>query len=106
MLSRTASELYWMARFLERAENTARMLDVTQTMSLMPLIDADNSELIAPLTITGTHEPFMARSKNVSMDNLLEFFGLDEENPSSIFNCIRMARDNAHSVRGKIPSEV
>lgn len=106
MLSRTASELYWMARFLERAENTARMLDVTQTMSLMPLIDADNSELIAPLTITGTHEPFMARYKSVSMDNLLEFFGLDEENPSSIFNCIRMARDNAHSVRGKIPSEV
>lgn len=52
-LSRTASELYWMARFLERAENTARMLDVTQTMSLMPLIDADNSELIAPLTSLG-----------------------------------------------------
>ncbi|MDU7313806.1 MAG: alpha-E domain-containing protein, partial [Aeromonas sp.] len=39
MLSRTASELYWMSRHLERAENTARMLDVTQTMSLMPSID-------------------------------------------------------------------
>lgn len=106
MLSRTASELYWMARYLERAENTARMLDVTQTMSLMPQIDADNSELVAPLTITGTHEPFMERYQSVSMDNLLAFFGLDEENPSSIFSCIKMARDNAHAVRGKIPSEV
>lgn len=106
MLSRTASELYWMARYLERAENTARMLDVTQTMSLMPQIDADNSELVAPLTITGTHEPFMERYQRVSMDNLLAFFGLDEENPSSIFSCIKMARDNAHAVRGKIPSEV
>ena len=55
MLSRTASELYWMSRHLERAENTARMLDVTQTMSLMPSIDADHSELLAPLTISGTH---------------------------------------------------
>ena len=45
MLSRTASELYWMSRYLERAENTARMLDVTYHMSLMPQLDADNSEL-------------------------------------------------------------
>jgi uncharacterized alpha-E superfamily protein len=73
MLSRTASELYWMSRHLERAENTARMLDVTQTMSLMPSIDADHSELVAPLTISGTHEPFLARYGQVNMENLLQF---------------------------------
>lgn len=106
MLSRTASELYWMSRHLERAENTARMLDVTQTMSLMPSIDADHSELVAPLTISGTHEPFLARYGQVNMENLLQFFCFDEENPSSIFSCLRMARDNAHGVRGKIPGEV
>lgn len=106
MLSRTASELYWMSRHLERAENTARMLDVTQTMSLMPSIDADHSELVAPLTISGTHEPFLARYGQVNMENLLQFFCFDEENPSSIFSCLRMARDNAHAVRGKIPGEV
>lgn len=106
MLSRTASELYWMSRHLERAENTARMLDVTQTMSLMPYIDADHSELVAPLTISGTHEPFLARYGQVNMENLLQFFCFDEENPVSIFSCLRMARDNAHAVRGKIPGEV
>ncbi|WP_324022566.1 alpha-E domain-containing protein [Aeromonas caviae] len=106
MLSRTASELYWMSRHLERAENTARMLDVTLTMSLMPSIDADHSELVAPLTISGTHEPFLARYGQVNMENLLQFFCFDEENPSSIFSCLRMARDNAHAVRGKIPGEV
>ena len=103
MLSRTASELYWMSRHLERAENTARMLDVTQTMSLMPSIDADHSELVAPLTISGTHEPFLARYGQVNMENLLQFFCFDEENPSSIFSCLRMARDNAHAVRARSP---
>lgn len=106
MLSRTASELYWMSRYLERAENTARMLDVTNSMSLMPQIDADNSELIAPLTITGTHEPYLARYEQINMPNLLEFFLLDEANPSSIYSCIRGARDNAHAVRGRISGEV
>ena len=81
MLSRTASELYWMSRHLERAENTARMLDVTQTMSLMPSIDADHSELVAPLTISGTHEPFLARYGQVNMENLLQFFWLRRGEP-------------------------
>ncbi len=58
------------------------MLDVTQTMSLMPSIDADHSELLAPLTISGTHEPFLARYGQVNMENLLQFFCFDEENPS------------------------
>lgn len=106
MLSRTASELYWMSRYLERAENTARMLDVTYSMSLMPQLDSDNSELIAPLTITGTHEPFLERYGSISMNNLLEFFLLDDRNPSSIFCCIRSARDNAHAVKGRISGEV
>ena len=106
MLSRTASQLYWMSRYLERAENTARMLDVTYTMALMPQIDADNSELIAPLTITGTHEPFLARHKQVSMGALLDFFVFDDSNPGSIFSCLRAARDNAHAVRGRISGEV
>jgi uncharacterized alpha-E superfamily protein len=106
MLSSTASELYWMSRYLERAENTARMLDVTYSMSLMPQLDSDNSELIAPLTITGTHEPFLERYGSISMNNLLEFFLLDDRNPSSIFCCIRSARDNAHAVKGRISGEV
>lgn len=106
MLSRTASELYWMSRYLERAENMARMLDVTYSMSLMPQIDADNSELIAPLTITGTHDPFLKEYGQISMSNLLNFFVLDERNPSSIYSCIKGARDNGHAVRGRISGEV
>ena len=53
MLSRTASQLYWMSRYMERAENLVRMLDVTQSLSLMPQSRGAETELAAPLAVTG-----------------------------------------------------
>ncbi len=62
MLSRTASELYWMARYLERAENIARLLDVTNKLSMMSIRDVnardENNDLLVPLTMTGTRTLF------------------------------------------------
>ncbi|WP_111656962.1 alpha-E domain-containing protein [Isoalcanivorax indicus] len=106
MLSRTASELYWMSRHLERAENTARMLDVAWNLSLIPFAATVDEEVAAPLKISGTWDRYISRYDTVQINNVMHFFSLDEENPGSIYNCIRSARENAHAVRGRITSEV
>jgi uncharacterized alpha-E superfamily protein len=107
MLSRTASNLYWMARYVERAENTARMLDVTYRMSLVPK-DARlaDQEWFAPLNITGTLYPFSGRYSQVNATGVMRYMVLDPDNPSSIFSCARAARENARAVRGSITSEM
>ncbi len=107
MLSRTANNLYWMARYVERAENTARILDVTYRMSLMPqdpkLV---TQEWFAPLNITGTLFPFSGRYNTAGAHDVLRYMVLDPDNPSSIYTCAREARDNARAVRGSITSEM
>ena len=107
MLSRVANNLYWMARYVERAENTARILDVTYRMSLMPKEpSSQDQEWFAPLNITGTLFPFTGRYSTVSAREVLHFMVLDPENPSSIYSCARQARENARAVRGAITSEM
>ena len=107
MLSRVASNLYWMSRYVERAENTARVLDVTWRMSLLvkePRLQ--DQEWTAPLNITGTLFPFSGRHSVVCAREVLHFMALDPENPSSIRYCIHQARENARAVRGSITSEM
>ena len=107
MLSRVASNLYWMSRYVERAENTARVLDVTWRMSLLvkePRLQ--DQEWTAPLNITGTLFPFSGRHSVVCAREVLHFMALDPENPSSIRSCIHQARENARAVRGSITSEM
>ncbi len=107
MLSRVASNLYWMSRYVERAENTARVLDVTWRMSLLVKEPAlQDQEWFAPLNITGTLFPFSGRHSVVCAREVLHFMALDPENPSSIYACARQARENARSVRGTITSEM
>src|SRR6187455_564756 len=106
MLSRVASSLYWMSRYVERAENTARVLDVTWRMSLLTGEESSDQEWFAPLNITGTLFPFSGRHSHVCAREVLHFVALDPENPSSIFACARQARENARAVRGSITSEM
>src|SRR5487761_2503288 len=107
MLSSTADHLYWMARSLERAENTARMLDVTYRMSLLKqALTEPYNEWRAMLSISGLHEDFEARYDVPSAANVLHFMALDEKNLGSIFNSIFTARENARAVRGSITSEM
>ena len=106
MLSRTASELYWLSRYLERAENTARMLDVAWHLSMIPFSITARDEIAATLTISGCMEDYQERYGAVQVHNVLHFFTLDDENPGSIYNCIRCARENAHAVRGRITAEM
>ena len=107
MLSRTASMLYWMSRNVERAENTARILDVAYRMSLLTKDpDLQDQEWFAPLNITGSLFPFSGRHSIVCAKEVLHFMALDVENPSSIYNCAKQARENARAVRGSITSEM
>jgi len=107
LLSRVASSLYWMSRYVERAENTARVLDVTWRMSLLVKeARLKDQEWFAPLNITGTLFPYSGRHNVVCAREVLHFLGLDPENPTSIYACWKQARENARSVRGSITSEM
>jgi len=106
MLSRTAAHLYWMSRYLERAENLARLLDVSFSLSLLPRSQGARAEMQAPLVITETLDAYNARYDLLTADSLLQFMALDGDNPASIVNCLRHARENAHAVRDQISAEM
>ncbi|QLC74636.1 alpha-E domain-containing protein [Pseudomonas sp. LPB0260] len=108
MLSRTASDLYWMSRYLERAENLARMLDVSYSLSLMPQDGSGDGldELAMPLLITGTLDEYLERHGQMHAERMLNFFALDADNPASIYCCLQAARTNAHAVRGRITGDM
>jgi uncharacterized alpha-E superfamily protein len=107
MLSSTADHLFWMARSIERAENTARMLDITYKMSLLKQATLEPAqEWTAMLAISGLHFEFSERHKEVNSANVIHFMALDEANPASIYSSLKVARDNARAVRGSITSEM
>jgi uncharacterized alpha-E superfamily protein len=111
MLCRTANELYWMARHIERAENTARLLDVTYRMSLLPYEAIEPGLAWAepwavPLITSGLATAFYEHFPLLSAESVLRFMILDSTNASSIYCCLRAARESARSVRGAITSEM
>lgn len=107
MLSSTADHLYWMARNMERAENTARMLDVTYRMSLLKQsAEAPATKWSAMLSISGLHREFAERYDEINAANVIHFMALDIDNPASIVNRLQSARENARAVRGTITSEM
>ena len=107
MLSRTADHLFWMARYMERAENTARMLDVNYQTSLLPQ-SADMAEQgwRGVLSISELTWSFQQKYREVTPRNVMDFMVRDESNPSSILRCLRAARENARAVRGALTTEV
>ena len=107
MLSRTADHLFWMSRYIERAENLARLLDVTYQMSLVPQSEeAANQSWNAIIALNSLEEPFAAKYAAVNGENVLKFMVSDPDNFSSIHSCLRMARENAHAVRGTLTTEM
>jgi uncharacterized alpha-E superfamily protein len=107
MLSRTADHLFWMARYMERAENTARMLDVNYQMSLLPQ-SAEQAEqgwrgVLGISELTGA---FAKKYPDFDSRHVMEFMVRDASNPSSITACVAAARENARAVRGALTTEV
>ena len=106
MLSRTADHLYWMARYIERAENMARVLDVTYSMSLVPNAAQSEAALWLPaLEISGNVEAYEEDYDNVNAADVIHYLSMDMNNPSSIYNALRNARENARAVRVAMTSE-
>jgi len=107
MLSRTADHLFWMSRYTERAENTARMLNVSYETSLLPQSTAKAQEgWLGLLSISELIPAYTARHGAVTRDGVLDFMVRDGNNPSSILSCLRGARENARAVRGALTTEV
>ncbi|HTT12860.1 MAG TPA: alpha-E domain-containing protein [Burkholderiaceae bacterium] len=107
MLSRTADHLFWMARYIERAENTARMLDVNMSTSLLPQsAEVAEQGWRAMLTISELQSAFQAKYPSLTPRDVLDFMVRDPGNPSSIFCCLQAARENARAVRGVLTTEV
>ena len=106
MLSRVADRVYWMSRQMERAENIARILGVTSNMVLFGTPETREQNLLAPLTITDSAARYFESKKPVTLDGLVEFLALDTANPSSIYSCLRLARENAYAMRWQITSEM
>jgi uncharacterized alpha-E superfamily protein len=106
MLSRVADRIFWMSRQMERAENIARILGVTSNLVLFGTDDAQEQNLLAPLSITGTEEAYLNRHSKLTLPALIEFMALDEKNPTSIFSCLKWARENALAVRWQLTSEM
>ena len=107
MLGRTANNVYWMARYVERAENMARLLASTYHMSLLP---ASNGNALrhweAPLSLGGARAKFDERYGAVTPGNVLAHMALDGDNPASIISCVREARENARETRTNLTTEV
>lgn len=107
MLSRTADHLFWMSRYTERAENTARMLNVSYETSLLP-----QSQGVAQLgwqgllSICELLPTYTALHGAVTAQGVMEFMVKDKKNPSSILSCLSAARENARTVRGSLTTEV
>ena len=107
MLSRTADHLFWMSRYIERAENIARLLDVTWQMSLVPQsLEAANQNWNAIIALNSLEEAFAKRYSEVNAENVLRFMVSDHDNFASIHSCLRLARENAHAVRGTVTTEM
>jgi uncharacterized alpha-E superfamily protein len=107
MLSRTADHLYWMSRYIERAESLARLVDAHYRMSLLPHSpDTLAQSLSSTMTALQMEAAYMEKHANIEPRAVFEFVSLDREFSGSIISCLRAARENARAVRGSLTSEL
>jgi uncharacterized alpha-E superfamily protein len=105
MLSRVADSIYWMSRYIERAENVARFVDVN--LNLMLDLPGGSAQQWQPLVdITGDTEIFAVRYGDATQRTIIQFLTFDPDNVNSVLSCLRAARENARSVREIISSEM
>ena len=105
MLSRVADAIYWMSRYVERAENTARVVDVNHTLTLDGP-DGDDTDWAALVNTLGDQKMFTARYDAPTKENVLRFLAFDREVPGSVVSSLTAARENARTVRDVISSEM
>ncbi len=100
MLSRTAASLFWFARYIERADNTARILETANRLSAMPLsYSGESNEWVSAVAATGNLQAFEETCDEATAETVLEFLAFSTDNESSIKMCLDRARTNARAVR-------
>src|SRR6266852_4695803 len=105
MLSRVAESIYWMSRYVERAENVARFIHVN--LNLMLDLPVGSTQQWQPLVdTTGDSQQFAKRYGEATEQKVVHFLTFDADNTNSIVSCLRLARENARSVREVISSEM
>ncbi len=105
MLSRVADSIYWMSRYVERAENVARFIDVNLKL-MLDNPDAASQQWEPLVSISGDEEAYKKRFGAATPEQVLKFLTFDTENPNSIISCLRAARWNARGVREIISSDM
>ena len=106
MLSRTADNLYWIARYMERAETAARLLEVGARIALLPSVAGYRNEWDSLLQAGGNADAFAAKYGDPVQRNIESFLFFDRDNPSSVASCITTARENARIVRTALTAQV
>jgi uncharacterized alpha-E superfamily protein len=105
MLSRVADAIYWMSRYVERAENVARFLDVSLQVTL-DMSDPQGDPWAGVVTATGDQAHYAERYGDATRDGVVRFLTFDAGSQNSILSCVAQARENARSVRDAISSEM
>lgn len=109
MLARTADNLYWLARYMERADFLARIIDATRRLATVPTAEAGpgtGTEWDSVLEASGAAEGFRKTGALAEEEYVVEYLVFAEDNPSSICNCIELARTNARAVRTALTAEM
>jgi uncharacterized alpha-E superfamily protein len=106
MLSRAADNLFWMSRYVERAESIARILHASSRMASIPNVAAEPlTEWQSALAAAACSDAYLAEHKEVSAEQVFQFLAFSAANPASIRNCLRIARTNARAVRTALTLE-
>lgn len=106
MLSRVADSIYWLNRYVERAENVARFVDVNLNLLLDTPVTGFTQQWEPLVVTTGDSDVFKKRYGDANAENVLHFLTFDSEYPNSILSCVKSARENARAVRETISSEM
>ncbi len=105
MLSRVANSIYWIGRYIERAENVARSIEVNLHMTL-DMYGEENTQWRPLVTIMGDNTVFDSGYDNASQENVIRFLAFERQNPNSILSCLNAARENARTIRSTITTEM
>lgn len=107
MLGRTANDLYWLSRYVERAENMARLVEVGYRIVLLPRSSEDfHEEWASTLQSAGCLDGYLAKHGKFETRNVIDFMLFDEENPSSVAACLSSARSNGRAQRTALTREM
>ncbi|MFN9952453.1 MAG: alpha-E domain-containing protein, partial [bacterium] len=104
MLGRVANNIYWMHRYRERAEDLARLIEVSLNLNID--LPESQTQWEPLLQTTGDYENFKKLYPETTKENVIKFLTFDSENPNSIYSSFTKARDNARTIREIISSEM